>query len=987
MKGLNVKKIAALAAGALFIGSAAVAAGVIFEDTQLVSDQGIPQATVIVGSNAMVSDGIAAGRIAAKLASESYKEMTYTATTAGAGTCTPVTTGNETAGTCPITDESVTLKITSPGISGVTTFKTLIHDYIDKDLENRYNDGSSDKYNCNTDDSDDASPFTEGSGTCSPDERKMHRIDGNDFTPFAQKTITDNQGGGTYKEEQYAWIKGDTEYDGTSAVVGKIDGFGYSVKFSDPYTGIPLCSDDQDGDNNWADCYSGGDVANDDYRTDNHRVEISFLGSDNWVITELSPPSGTLDSEDKLKEGGTVKLAKESNWGVLDIGDSLTSGNYKITLDDISTAVGSGNDHPAIISIYDTTTGEKLKQNQINPTETKKITLPTGDTLSIHVYETAPGYTLTSKWAEMAVYENEITINGDGGKITGTSDDTSNKKYKAYIYWKNKDADATANDIDTIRAITIWNDDTDVTLNEGDTYPMMAGGNLDAFQLTYEGLESADMDSLKFDMKDYSKGMDSLTICGSSSVTGGYDEMTGASTYGLSMDLSSADKISYVKVTTEKNNGFRIGGYSGDSLYYILDGYGENRAGAISSTGTTAGGDRYVCITNAGTAPSDDYYNGWRLWWDHDDDGDIESTEYYSVSDTEGTPSTDCAGGETELILSSTVSGVAGTGSFVLGPKAGDLFIYKDTNDCWMPVDDGTSTSDIEYKGAGNYVSGASGYGYMKFAIDAADYSATLATFDIYEDAGKWTDGTTTTDHAQDSIEFVGELSSGDWRFASATGVDDDKAKYGWTDGSTTSTEEEDFITERGSVFEDLGDERYYFSIAPKVLEAQYTYTNAGEEAEPNTKELIMHEGDTETIGDTTIEVESIDEEVGACTTTGTGAASCMYDEGSVTGAIQAPDGTTMSSLTAMTPGSVNPSTLIKLDKDAMNDAVFISVGGPAVNEVTARELTGANAIDFNTENVVTKQISQGKIIVAGLTAQDTLTAADQFIAQLQRTE
>ena len=112
-----------------------------------------------------------------------------------------------------------------------------------------------------------------------------------------------------------------------------------------------------------------------------------------------------------------------------------------------------------------------------------------------------------------------------------------------------------------------------------------------------------------------------------------------------------------------------------------------------------------------------------------------------------------------------------------------------------------------------------------------------------------------------------------------------------------------------------------------------------------------------------------------------------MYEEGSVTGAIQAPDGTTVSSLTAMTPGSVNPSTLIKLDKDAMNDAVFISVGGPAVNEVTARELTGANAIDFNTENVVTKQISQGKIIVAGLTAQDTLTAADQFIAQLQRTE
>ena len=80
-----------------------------------------------------------------------------------------------------------------------------------------------------------------------------------------------------------------------------------------------------------------------------------------------------------------------------------------------------------------------------------------------------------------------------------------------------------------------------------------------------------------------------------------------------------------------------------------------------------------------------------------------------------------------------------------------------------------------------------------------------------------------------------------------------------------------------------------------------------------------------------------------------------------------------------MTPGAVSPSSLIKLDKDAMDDAVFISVAGPYVNDVTARELTGADAVDFNTERVVVKEVAQGKIIVAGLTAEDTLTAANQF--------
>ena len=1006
MKGLNVKKIAALAAGALFLGSAAVTAGLTYHDTELISDSGVPQVSVVVGENAAASDGVAAARIASFLASKAYKTTHYTADVTGEGQCT--STGGEEGGTTTgqCTDMSVTLKITSPGITGVTTFRTLINDYIDKELGNRYKDNR----DCTSDDDSDVSPFTLGSGTCDPNEKDLYMITGDDFAPFASSEVTDPESGDTYTEEQYAWISGETKYD-DGEIIADIDGFGYSVKFADPYTGIPVCTDDVDGDDDWADC-----GATSDYRSDDHRMQINFLG-ETWVITEMSPPTGTATDEDTLVEGGEVKLAKEAAYAYLNVGDSMTVGNYNIVLDDISTQTGTANQHPAILSIYDKDTGELLKQKQINPSSTAKVSLPNGDTLTIHVYQTAPGYTLSAKWAEIAIYAKEITLNADSDKIQDTADDSANADYDPYIYWKNKDASSSSATVDSLRSIVVYNDESN-KMEKGDEYHILFSDDLDAFKMTYEGLEDVAMDDLEFQIYEGDDGLDGLKLCTNAVGGSAYGDVS--DTLSLDSDEWGDEALNYIRITTSTSK-LKKSGVSGDEAIIVLPGGSSHSAyvefvgssATVSNVGTAGGGDAGglasgnediafadtggdVCndISSALAAGNEVY-----IWYDADNNGQISSDEKYEIQNAAAD------GGQCEIQLTTDPS-YTGPSPYIIRPAAGDVFIHKSTSSgtsCWEYVGNVVgSTLEIEYPGAGSYTSGApadysvgpGGYGYIYLDGNAADpfslgYGALTDTggdLGIYlaEDAGKWTDGTNTYDHAPVYTEFTATYAgTDDWDFISS-GTTDDKVNYLGTGETSTSEKDEDYITERGTEYGTFDSEKREFSVATSVRHAVFTYTNADEEAEPNTVTTTLHEGDEYTVPgtQTKIEVVSIDGTAN-CGVSGTGATTCEY-AGGITGVIKDEEGNTQTELTAIVPSDFSVSSLIKLDKDAMNDASFISVGGPKVNKVTARELTGANAVDFNTERVVVKQIAPGKIIVAGLTADDTLQAADQFINELK---
>ena len=75
-----------------------------------------------------------------------------------------------------------------------------------------------------------------------------------------------------------------------------------------------------------------------------------------------------------------------------------------------------------------------------------------------------------------------------------------------------------------------------------------------------------------------------------------------------------------------------------------------------------------------------------------------------------------------------------------------------------------------------------------------------------------------------------------------------------------------------------------------------------------------------------------------------------------------------------------NPAVLDQ-DASAISTGVLITVGGDKVNSVTADAMAAAG-VDFTATPQVVKAVGN-KIIVAGLTAQDTIAAGNDFLGKL----
>ena len=101
MKGVNASRIAALAAGAILLSSSVIAAGVMYENVELVNPNGQPTAKIVVGSGAQISDGIAGANIASVLANYAYKSSTITAEPSVDGELCGGASAGTGAGTCP----------------------------------------------------------------------------------------------------------------------------------------------------------------------------------------------------------------------------------------------------------------------------------------------------------------------------------------------------------------------------------------------------------------------------------------------------------------------------------------------------------------------------------------------------------------------------------------------------------------------------------------------------------------------------------------------------------------------------------------------------------------------------------------------------------------------------------------------------------------------------------------------------------------------
>ena len=579
MKSLNAKKIVAFAGAALLLGAAVAAADVTYGTTQLIDQSGQPTVKIYVGSKAAVSDGVAAANIAAKIANEAYKTSTLTAGVTGTPTCI-VGAGVNGAGSCSITESSkkVTLQVTLPGtLAGTHTFKTLIGDTIDRTLQNRNNALSEDVYSATTDTSGSVTSPLRAVETGSKG-LNLYKIGAGQFTGFADYSVVDNQASSTsYTEEQSFWIGSQPNavaYDSSSSIkdvaVNKYSAMAYSAKFTGNDNGISVCTSDLINDtSNWASCGI-------DSLTAKHRVGIKFMGGD-WIISEMTPASTANPSSTAVVAGGQIKLAKEAKYGIINVGQELDAGSYKIRLADISVATGKENDHPAIIDILDANDAV-IGQAQVMVGDTYTFN-SNGASVKIHVYATAPGFTLNSKWAEMAIYTDEITLK-DGGRYNLVSSTDADKNFKVSLLWKNKDYTSSTDSTvaDSLREIVIYNvDGFDEKTVTGDTTTFLK--SKPTFKVTYSGVDLKEADYAPLTYNAQSKdtyrvaNIDGDVSCGATS----------------SLDSSYVD----AKLIEIKTNGGQLLGGTGDVLSgdytfekVLFDPIGITGAGVDSINGT-----------------------------------------------------------------------------------------------------------------------------------------------------------------------------------------------------------------------------------------------------------------------------------------------------------------------------------------------------------------------------------------------------------------
>ena len=886
MKGLNVKRIAALAAGAAILGATLATAGAVtYSNTQIISAEGVPQVKVVVGANAAASDGVAAANIAALIGNLAFKSQDVTATVAGSANLGCTVTGAGGAGTCAVSNEKVTLDVTIPGtVGGVYPFNTLINDWVDKKLQNRIKSGGDDRYDSTVD----ISPFYyDPTSTVYP--YAVKKITSTDFAALASPTVTDPYANKQYTESQTLWFQAWPRYDTINKRLAATAPKGaYQIEFTQDQTGLPVGTCDATVQQNLDQAYQNSTYAayvgdytkcSDADQTDRHRVHVGFL-ADSYIVSSMNAPTGglcdILNSTTDECTGGSVSLAKESAYGIVHVGENLSAGSYTLKLQDIEAPLGSGHDSAASIAIYDST-GTLLKEDKYYPQQSSYTwTAPDGSKVRIKVYKTNPGYYAYAKWAEMAVYSQEFTMT-DGQEIN-----SDNHDWFVKLVWRNKDpAGYPSKEADSLRKIILYDVSPAalISLASGDTYNFITSPV--AYQVQFGGitLGSADYDTLSLALIPYPQIQFPIQTNFTAACTG-----SGATT-------EYTDGM-FLQVQSQVKDGFQL-----------------------SSTGTFQVQRFFIFLGNAtGGSPISSL-----------DEGDVIFQKpaggcYYSMPG----------------------------GSSVIKYMAGDATSYDQP--VWYTAHTAHNSTGVAYLSIQESASTSSGI---------VDLWGIPIYFDISDNKDKFLLTTTSTRqilyHGVDNT-YV-------------TAIDTDMM-------IGTTTAEQGYYSERGSQFAGVDTSTVSISRARKLGEMKFFAKAQGANTSTGTTVGPLGKGDTANLGGgVTIKVKDITETVGTCTA-GPNAQCTVTGKDGLTAT---PSITTAGVRVPLNPASQK---LVVLDKDADKSATLIVVGGNLVNTVAA-EVMQTTTINLATDKVVVRPIGTNRILVAGYTAADTQTAADQFVQAL----
>jgi hypothetical protein len=305
------------------------------------------------------------------------------------------------------------------------------------------------------------------------------------------------------------------------------------------------------------------------------------------------------------------------------------------------------------------------------------------------------------------------------------------------------------------------------------------------------------------------------------------------------------------------------------------------------------------------------------------------------------------------------------------------VFWKASNKDCynWVTVDatSTTITNSVKFETAGE---STSAQGRIYFS-NTASLSGSQGSIVLAEDAGYY--GVLSNNEVYTAVPFIVNSTYTGIRFR-ATDSSSQQLYYKGLGETTFAQQDVTFVTERGSQVTGVSTSDASLKVAKVIGKPTFQFAFADTVSATSADEYVMGVGDSKVFGGVTVKVKAIDATCGSCSVIGTGGTpGCTVDGSGVTAKIQPNNA---ASVEVTEPYKLS-SKMVMMENDATSAGVAILVGGPEVNTMTSDALKDSS-VDFNTQPVVVKEIGN-KIVVAGKSAADTLSAADEFIAGVKR--
>ena len=1028
MKSLNAKRIAAIAAS-LAIGIAVAGQGVTFGNIPIINNQGQPVVQIVVGSGAQPSDGVVAANIAAAIGSLAHTTQNITATVSGRSQVKCVVT----TPTCTLSNQQVWL-----GEKGLTvgagsySITALIGSVLNGGSLNSgnlqytknllggsstnaytYPDGSTSPFLIST--SPNYPSAYEGIGPINVQSSAIAGTNGGgvQFTRFTNNSqdnivrlstsqvpgLLANQG--SYQESEFIWLGGFPVFNQASNVsnFALLDTqAAYQVSFGKPIQ-----------------VKTNGAATN---------AQFTLLGQ-NWTVYGMTPPPGMADvPSNSFVVGGNVTLAQASTpLTTVYVGHNITSGPFTVVLNDLSYPNSNGLSNAAL-TVYKN--GVLANVTSVGPAGNEQVTInASGSKLFVSVPQTFPGLYAYQKWAKIQLFSN--TFNVTSGKDFNYA--TNGHNWVTLLRWTtnqsvSQDSVATANDA-ALQSIIVYTNQTKATmLNPGQSLNII--GNPAVWKLSFVGdsLGTPGSGNTNYDPLTLSTGsgsnvayqnyggQNSNTVTGETFSTSGVPgtSLTTGAAFENVNDSMVKEAANYFTVSSSLPNAFIVTPNGGQaptsnlqSVQYNLDTYKFVPANAVDSVGTanlinnfgsTYGlvavlqnngvAGNYVTTSNPLTVQVSGYskagqstttspsftFNGFNTQV-------LEGTTLANLTDISMSYALPAPGANVLVFETSNVqqsnsilSGAGAANSVLLGTLYynGPAALYSVPSLNYMQL--GTS-AQVTYTGENNNVN---------FALGAvANPSNSVARQDYFTyTMPEITVSTSSTPNANTVIDISNSstvLSSPlYWLNDSTSG--NNAVAYTSSQGTQVKAQQ-GFRTERGSEVASIGTTSLTYDVARSLDNLQFVVGPAGGSNSTSTSKLYGPYG----VGQAT-NIQNV--------TIGSVNATCTFTTSScnVTGLGSLTASPSVSVATVANPLNTAQTPLTVLDSQARNSSTLIVVGSKYVNSVAAQIFAqnppfAKNFGPTGADSVVVQAIGGNRILVAGYTANQTVQAGNQFIADL----